>query len=141
MSEDDKKELAEAGKSIDRRMRRLAREHKQGLSDMLGRLSERFDVEFSQPEKFASRHMPIGINLRDRSVEVPLNDWGSGTQNRTKMLMALLQANRIKTAVSSAEKITPIVVIEEPESFCTPPLNLNWAKCYRHWHTTSACRL
>jgi predicted ATP-dependent endonuclease of OLD family len=120
MSEDERKELDEAGKTMDRRLRSLAKQHKEGLRNILGRLSERLDVEFSQPEKFATRHMPIGINLRDKHVEVPLDDWGSGTQNRTQILMAILQANRIKTTDSPDDKITPVVVIEEPESFLHP---------------------
>ena len=64
--------------------------------------------------------MPLGINLNDRNVDVPLDDWGSGTQNRTRILMAILQAHRIKTTASDDDKITPIVVIEEPESFLHP---------------------
>jgi len=64
--------------------------------------------------------MPLGINLRDRNVKVPINDWGSGTQNRTYILMALLQAYRIKTTGTQDQKITPFVVIEEPESFLHP---------------------
>jgi len=120
MSEEEKKELDEAGKHTQRRLRRLAREHTQGLRTMLDRLSDKYDVEISLPEAFTARRMPLGINLKDRNVEVPLNDWGSGTQNRTHILMAILQANRIKTTVSSDDKITPFVVIEEPESFLHP---------------------
>jgi putative ATP-dependent endonuclease of OLD family len=120
MSEEDKKELLEAGKRTDRRLRRLAKEHTQALSTMLGRLSERYSVELSPPESYTARRMPLGINLKDRSVDVPLDDWGSGTKNRTHILMAILQANRIKTTASTDDKITPIVVIEEPESFLHP---------------------
>lgn len=120
MSEEEKKALDEAGKRTERRLRQLAKEHTQGLSTMLGRLSEKYDVELSPPEAFTARRMPLGINLKDRNVEVPLNDWGSGTQNRTHILMAILQANRIKTAALPDDKITPFVVIEEPESFLHP---------------------
>jgi putative ATP-dependent endonuclease of the OLD family len=120
MSEEEKKELDEAGKRTERRLRQLAKEHTLELSTMLGRLSEKYDVELSPPESFAARRMPMGINLKDRSVEVPLNDWGSGTQNRTHILMAILQANRIKTTASPDDKITPFVVVEEPESFLHP---------------------
>jgi putative ATP-dependent endonuclease of the OLD family len=87
---------------------------------MLGRLSEKYDVELSPPESYTPRRMPLGINLKDRSVDVALNHWGSGTQNRTHILMAILQANRIKTTASPEDKITPVVVIEEPESFLHP---------------------
>ncbi|HEV7219584.1 MAG TPA: AAA family ATPase [Terriglobales bacterium] len=120
MSKEEKKELEEAGKRTERRLKRLAKEHTQGLSTMLGRLNEQYDVELSPPEAYTARQMPLGINLKDRNVEVPLIDWGSGTQNRTHILMAILQANRIKTTASSDDKITPFVVIEEPESFLHP---------------------
>ena len=120
MSEEEKKELDEAGMHTQRRLRRLAREHTQGLRTMLDRLSDKYDVEVSLPEAFTARRMPLGINLKDRNVEVPLNDWGSGTQNRTHIMMAILQANRIKTTASSDDKITPFVVIKEPESFLHP---------------------
>jgi hypothetical protein len=66
----------------------------------------------------------LGSILRDRNVKVPVNDWESGTQNRTYMhtyiLMALLQADRIKLDSSPDEGITLIVVVEEPESFLHP---------------------
>jgi predicted ATP-dependent endonuclease of OLD family len=120
MSEDEKKAIDEAGKRTERKLRQLAKEHTQGLSSMLGRLSEKYDVELTPLEGLAARRMPLGISLKDRSVEVPLNDWGSGTQNRTHILMAILQANRIKRTASADDKITPFVVIEEPESFLHP---------------------
>ncbi len=131
MSEEEKKELDVAGKHIERRLRKLAKEHTLGLSTILGRLSEKYDVELSPPEGFASRRMPVGINLKDRNVEVPLNDWGSGTQNRTHILMVILQANRIKTSASSDDKITPFVVIEEPESFLHPSAQSEFGRILR----------
>jgi AAA15 family ATPase/GTPase len=120
MSEEERKTLDVATKTIERRFRKLARAHKTGLNTILERLSDRYDVEFSQPEEYSTRHMPLGISLKDRHVEVPLGDWGSGTQNRTHILMAVLQANRIRTTASPDDKITPILVIEEPESFLHP---------------------
>jgi len=120
MSVDEKKALDIASKKIEAKLRSLAKQRMQGLSGMLGRLADRYDVELSPPEGFSTRRMPLGINLRDRNVKVPINDWGSGTQNRTYILMALLQAYRIKTTGTQDQKITPFVVIEEPESFLHP---------------------
>lgn len=120
LSEDERKQLDDAAKQTERKLKRLAKQNREELNSILGRLSEKYDVEFSPLDRFASRHMPFGINLKDKTVEVPLNDWGSGTQNRTHILMAVLQANRIKTTESPENKITPIVVIEEPESFLHP---------------------
>lgn len=132
MSEDEKKALDEAGKHTERRLRKLAKQHTHELSRILGRLAEKYDVEVSPPESYAVRRMPLGINLRDRNVEVPLDDWGSGTQNRTHILMAILQANRIKTTDTPDDKITPFVVIEEPESFLHPSAQAEFGRMLRH---------
>jgi putative ATP-dependent endonuclease of OLD family len=132
MSTDERKALEDAGKQIERRMRKLAKDHTEGLSKILGRLTEKYDVELSPLEGFAAREMPLGINLKDKNVEVPLSDWGSGTQNRTHILMAVLQANRIKTSGSPDDKITPIVVIEEPESFLHPSAQAEFGRMLRH---------
>lgn len=131
MSEDERKALDEAAKSIEKRFRRLARDRKAGLNNILGRLSEKYDVEFSQPEGYSMRHMPLGINLRDKHVAVPLADWGSGTQNRTRIMMAVLQASWIRTTLSSDDKITPILVIEEPESFLHPSAQSEFGRILR----------
>ncbi len=120
MSKDEKKTFYDASKSITRHLKKLAKEHKEALNNILGRLTEKYDVELSLPEGYATRYMPLGINLKDKNVDVPLIDWGSGTQNRTHILAYILQAYRIKTTVSPDEKITPIVMIEEPESFLHP---------------------
>ncbi|MGB7989045.1 MAG: AAA family ATPase [Candidatus Methylophosphatis roskildensis] len=132
MSTDERKALDEAGKHIERRLRKLAKDHTDELSKILGRLTEKYDVEVSPLEGFAAREMPLGINLKDKNVEVPLSDWGSGTQNRTHILMAVLQANRIKTTGAPDDKITPIVVIEEPESFLHPSAQAEFGRMLRH---------
>ena len=49
-----------------------------------------------------------------------MDDWGSGTINRTLILMALFRAKQISEAELSANKVTPIIIIEEPESFLHP---------------------
>lgn len=132
MSTEERKALDEAGKHIERRLKKLAKDHTEGLSNILGRLAEKYDVEVSPLEGFAAREMPLGINLKDKNVEVPLSDWGSGTQNRTHILMAILQANRIKTTGALDDKITPVVVIEEPESFLHPSAQAEFGRMLRH---------
>lgn len=74
---------------------------------MLGKLAGRLGVELSTQDLVSSKRIPLGINLTDRNVEVPLMDWGSGTQNKTKILMSLLQTNRIKLHDASEAKVTP----------------------------------
>jgi putative ATP-dependent endonuclease of OLD family len=131
MSEEERKALYDAGKHVQRRLRRLAKDHTQGLSEILGRLSERFDVEVSPPENYTASSMPLGLSLKDRHVQVPLSDWGSGTQNRTQIFMAILQASRIKRTDSPTEKITPFVVVEEPESFLHPSAQAEFGRVLR----------
>ena len=119
-SEEEQKALSEAGRAVQRKTRQLVKGHRDVLSGMLGKLNDKYDVEFTPFETFGGGGMPFGINLKDKKVEVPINDWGSGTQNRTYIFMSLLRAKRIKDLEGSEEKITPIVVVEEPESFLHP---------------------
>jgi putative ATP-dependent endonuclease of OLD family len=100
---------------------KVARDHKNLLGSMLGRLKDKYDVEFSVPDTSTSKsRMPLTIALNDKSVQVPLDNWGSGTQNRTYILLSVVQASRIRAKGPSDSRTTPIVLIEEPESFLHP---------------------
>lgn len=120
LSGDDYRAISDAEKKVRNTIKKATRVHKDDLENMLGKLRDKYTVEFSSPESTSSRRMPFDINLNDRSAEVPLGDWGSGTQNRTRILISILQANRIKCGANIEDRITPIVVIEEPESFLHP---------------------
>ncbi|HSP15400.1 MAG TPA: ATP-binding protein [Thermoanaerobaculia bacterium] len=104
---------------IDRAFSKIALKHQKDLSELLGRLNEKYRVGLTIP-KLDVEYMPFSITLGDKAAKVPLEDWGSGTKNRTRILMALFRAKRIGTAATSASKTTPIIVIEEPESFLHP---------------------
>lgn len=110
--------LNQIKKNVDRGLARLAKTHKQELEELLGRLSTKYEVGLSMPT-FDFGSVPLGVTLGQK-FQVPLNDWGSGTRNRTLVLMALFRARRMSLAAASAEKITPVIVIEEPESFLHP---------------------
>lgn len=69
-----------------------------------------FDVEF----------LPFNITLGERAFHVPLDDWGSGTRNRTLILLLLFAARQVSVSEATASKVTPIIVVEEPESFLHP---------------------
>ncbi|WGJ14271.1 AAA family ATPase [Methylocapsa sp. D3K7] len=73
MSADEKRALSNAQKTIQQKMRRLAKDHTRRLSNILGRLAEKYDVEASTPEGLAMGRMPISINLKDQNVDVPLS--------------------------------------------------------------------
>ena len=75
-------------------------------------------------------NLPFTINLKDRNVDVPLDDWDSGTKNRTHIMMSLLQARRIQ-AKDDQNRITPFVMIEEPESFLHPSAQAEFGRVLR----------
>lgn len=131
LSPDEKKKLDRAEKGTLSKIRSMTRAHTQGLGQFLEKLSEKYTVEATPFERYSSRRMPIGINLRDKTVDVPLGDWGSGTQNRTQILAAILHASRINQGDSVDEKITPVVVIEEPESFLHPSAQAEFGRLLR----------
>jgi predicted ATP-dependent endonuclease of OLD family len=58
--------------------------------------------------------------LGDRKINVVLTECGSRTRNPTLIFLALFTAKQISQSPASASKITPVFVIEEPESFLHP---------------------
>jgi predicted ATP-dependent endonuclease of OLD family len=131
LSPEEKEQMVDAQKRVQNKVKKLAKSHKEELVSLLGHLEDKYDVEFTIPEAFFSRSMPFGINLKDKNVEVPLSEWGSGTKNRTQIMMSILHANRIKTKEDSENKITPIIIIEEPESFLHPSAQAEFGRVLR----------
>lgn len=64
--------------------------------------------------------IPYEISLGEKNFELPLEDWGSGTKNRTLILSSIFNAKNIIDQDDESNTITPIVIIEEPESFLHP---------------------
>ncbi|MES2845469.1 MAG: AAA family ATPase [Pseudomonadota bacterium] len=116
----DRRKIADAEKTLQTRVKRAAKQHKEDLDRLLGKLADRYHVELSTLERGRSSSFPLEIKLNDSSVEVPLNDWGAGTQNRTRVLMAVMEAVRIRETVSPENRSTPVFLVEEPESFLHP---------------------
>jgi putative ATP-dependent endonuclease of OLD family len=98
-------------------VKKIARQQLKTIADVLGRLSEKYKVSVSAPEFNPSR-VPLAITLGEDSIE--LEQWGSGTRNRTKILLTLFRARRVTEQETSASKVTPVTIIEEPESFLHP---------------------
>lgn len=116
---DELKQISDELAKVQAKIKKISRAHKTELTELLGHLEEKYDVEFSLPEGMFTGSIPFAVNLRDKNVDIPLNDWGSGTKNRTHILMSILHASRIRTKPDE-NKITPVVLIEEPESFLHP---------------------
>ena len=54
--------------------------------------------------------IPYSITLGTQDIDVELEQWGSGTQNRTGILMTLFKAKRVRNSAASAQKVTPVIV-------------------------------
>lgn len=106
-------------KTVNRGLGKISKSQQQEFENLLGRLQTKYRVGLSMPA-FDFDYLPFSITLGERKYEVPLDDWGSGTKNRTLILLTLFRARQIGEAEASAAKITPVIVVEEPESFLHP---------------------
>ena len=100
-------------------LRAPLKKHQKDLTELLGRLEEKYDVGLS----FSSgrvENLPLEVSLDEKGVSSRLEDWGSGTRNRTIIFMHLLNAKKIITFNEKNNKVAPIVLIEEPECFLHP---------------------
>lgn len=131
LSKDEKKELEEAQKTIKKKVTKFAQAHRGELSGLLGKLDEKYEVELTVFDSLFRNSIPLGINLRDKGVEVPLDQWGAGTQNRTHIIMSILSASRVKQQENDENRITPIIIIEEPESFLHPSAQSEFGRVIR----------
>lgn len=131
LSGDERKELEAEQERLKKKVKKLAGKHKAELSGLLGRLEEKYDVELTVFERYLSGTIPLGINLKDKSLEVPLTEWGTGTQNRTHIMMSILQANKIKSDTTNPNRVSPIILIEEPESFLHPSAQAEFGRVIR----------
>ncbi|GJM23233.1 MAG: hypothetical protein DHS20C15_31480 [Planctomycetota bacterium] len=100
-------------------MKKIARSRKDELEQLLGRLGNKYKLALTLPQ-FDVSEMPFEVTLEESKAVVPLDDWGSGTRNRTLILYLLFAARQAQSAATSADKVTPLIVIEEPECFLHP---------------------
>jgi putative ATP-dependent endonuclease of OLD family len=105
--------------TVNRGLAKISRSHQQELESLLGRLETRYKVALSMPA-FDFTSVPFRVTLGQKKCDVPLDEWGSGTKNRTLILLTLFRAKQLGESEASASKITPVIVIEEPESFLHP---------------------
>lgn len=111
--------VAKLKRDMDKGLQKIAKNQQQELEGLLGRLETKYRVGLSVVA-FDLGWLPFNLTLGDSKHDVPLDNWGSGTQNRTLILRTLFRAKQIGEAEASASKITPLIIIEEPESFLHP---------------------
>ena len=105
--------------TVNRKLKSAVKEPQKEISELLGRLNNKYKVGISVP-RVEFDYIPLNITLGDRKIDVPLREWGSGTKNRTLILMTLFRARQISQSETTSDKITPVIIIEEPESFLHP---------------------
>lgn len=116
LSVDERNEIGALNKQVRSKLRRLAKRQEEEIGRLLGRLEDKYEVAITLPD-LRLDYMPFEIALSDRSVEVGLDDWGSGTRNRTLILLSILRARQLSQVQDSPSGISPIVLIEEPECY------------------------
>ncbi|MEA5464218.1 ATP-dependent nuclease [Leptothoe sp. PORK10 BA2] len=118
-SEQYSTELSKMTSSMKKSLTRIAKTQKEEVSSLLSRLNSNLKVGITVPNMSFDR-LPYNLSLGDSKMEVDLDDWGSGTKNRTMIFLTLLKAKQVSESVTTAETLTPILIIEEPESFLHP---------------------
>lgn len=115
-SQEEVDRLEKCQTNLNNALSKIARNRQGQVAELLGRLSPHYKVSVSLP-KFNMKFLPYNIMLGEKKFEMPLDDWGSGTRNRALVLLLLFAARSASLAEASASKTTPVIVIEEPESF------------------------
>jgi putative ATP-dependent endonuclease of OLD family len=106
---------------INKELSKAIQAHKSELQELVGRLQEKYEVGLTfSGFDMNYEQIPYEISLGEKNFELPLEDWGSGTKNRTLILSSIFNAKNLIDQDDESNKITPIVIIEEPESFLHP---------------------
>lgn len=106
---------------INKELSKAIQQHKSELQELIGRLQEKYEVGLTiSGFDMDYENIPYEISLGENNFELPLEDWGSGTKNRTLILSSIFNAKNLISQDDESNKITPIVLIEEPESFLHP---------------------
>ncbi len=116
----DREKISTAQSNLQAKIKAATKQHKGEIDKLLGKLKDKYQVELTSVEGGKTSSFSLEVKLADKSVDVPLKDWGAGTQNRTRLLMTLLEAIRKKSHSEAQERLTPVLLVEEPESFLHP---------------------
>lgn len=119
LGNENRNELAKKKEALESAVKKSLKRHQHEFGNLLGRLTDKYDVSLGISSLDLEREN-VEISLKEKGVEVSLEDWGSGTKNRTLILLNLLNAKRIQETSTVNDRLTPVLIIEEPESFLHP---------------------
>jgi putative ATP-dependent endonuclease of the OLD family len=122
--------LGKIKKQVNDGLTKITKGRQKEFEELLGKLERKYKVGLSLPPMEFSE-LPYGITLGETKFQVRLDEWGSGTRNRTQILLALFTAKKIAESEESARKTTPVVIIEEPECFLHPSAQAEFGRVIR----------
>lgn len=119
LNSQDKINIEKKRDELTKLVSKALKHHEEDLAKLLGNLEDKYDVSLSTQGLKIERES-INISLKEKNADVSLDDWGSGTKNRTLIFLNMLNAKKLSENPNESYRITPIVIIEEPESFLHP---------------------
>ena len=119
LGKEDRTEISKKKENLEIAVKKSLKKHQNEFGSLLGRLTDKYDVSLGISSLDLEREN-VEISLKEKGIEVSLEDWGSRTKNRTLILLNLMNAKRVQESNSLNDRLTPVVVIEEPESFLHP---------------------
>lgn len=115
----DQDNLRKKQKTLTNAMKKVLERQRAELTSLIGRLGEKYEIDLSMPDvSFLS--IPFGISLGEKDFAIPLDEWGSGTRNQTLILKRMFDARRAAENPTSTDRLTPVMIVEEPEAFLHP---------------------
>ncbi|MCL2116422.1 MAG: ATP-binding protein [Methanobrevibacter sp.] len=119
-------------KSINKKLSESIQKNKSQLQDLIHMVDDKHDISlnFSDVDinvNIDYGRIPYEILLGEEDYKLSLENWGSGTQNRTLILNSIFHA---KTVIEQdvESKITPLLIVEEPESFLHPSAQADFGR-------------
>lgn len=119
LGKEGRSEITKRKELLEQTVKKSLKRHQTEFASLLGRLKDKYDVSLGISSLNLEREF-VEISLKEKGIEVSLENWGSGTKNRTLILLSLMNAKRVQESTSVNERLTPVVIIEEPESFLHP---------------------
>ena len=86
--------------TVNRGLGKISKSHQKEMENLLGRLETKYKVALSMPA-FDFTSVPFSMTLGQKKCDVPLDDWGSGTKNRTLILLTLFRAKQLGDSEAS----------------------------------------
>jgi hypothetical protein len=127
-SDADRQKIASLNKQFSNIVTKSSRIKKEMIEQILGELGEKYKVNIEIP-KVQIENIPFDIALGEREGgAIRLDNWGSGTRNRTLILSLLIKARQLATLKDDSSKVAPVIFIEEPEAFLHPSAQSNFGR-------------